>query len=194
MTPLTPHHLPLQNKIARALWGLVQAGPFRCCPRTAHGWRALWLRLFGAEIARGCLVYKTARIWAPWNLYMAEGAVIGDGAEIYNVAPIRLGRGAVVSQRAYLCTASHDPAREDFILVAGAISLGEGAWVAAEAFVAPGVQIGAFAILGARAVATRDVAAQMIAMGNPAREKGPRPAVSIPPGLVLAGLAKPGAE
>ena len=121
---------------------------------------------------------------------MADGAVIGDGAEIYNVAPVQLGPGTVVSQRAFLCTASHDYCREDFRLVAGAILLEEGAWVAAEAFVGPGVSIGAYAILGARAVATRDVAPSMIAIGNPARETGRRPDIETPPGSVLARIAQ----
>jgi putative colanic acid biosynthesis acetyltransferase WcaF len=177
------------NKARRGAWNFVNLLLLRPSPRIAHGWRRMWLRVFGAQVGRGCLVYPSARVWAPWNLEIAEGAVIGDGAEIYNVAMVRLGRGAVVSQRAFLCTASHDYRCEDFKLIAGAITLGEGAWVAAEAFVGPGVELGAFAVLGARAVATRDVAPNVIAVGMPARPAGHRTTVVSPPGMVLAGLS-----
>ena len=76
-------------------------------PRKLSPLRIALLRIFGARIADPCLV-ESARIWVPWNLYMDEFSVIGDGAEIYNLAPVRIGANTVISQRAYLCTASHD--------------------------------------------------------------------------------------
>ncbi|OOY06985.1 hypothetical protein BMI85_15790 [Thioclava sp. DLFJ4-1] len=189
MNPITIRKLGTRNKTLRALWGFARLLLFAPSPRTAHRWRRMLLRVFGAHIERGCLIYPSARIWAPWNLEMATGSVIGDGAEIYNVATVRLCRGTVISQRAFLCTASHDYSQEEFNLVAGEIRLNEGAWVAAEAFVGPGVEIGAFAILGARAVATRDISANVIAGGIPARSLSHRPSVTTPPGIILSGLS-----
>ncbi|MBL8564833.1 MAG: hypothetical protein JNM89_03870 [Hyphomicrobiaceae bacterium] len=49
------------------------------------------------------------------------------------------------------------------------IHVGDEAWICADAFVGPGVTIGARAIVGARAVAMRDVADDAIVVGNPAR-------------------------
>ena len=47
--------------------------------------------------------------------------------------------------------------------------IGPEAWICAEAFVGPGVTIGEGAIVGARAVAMKDVKSWMIVIGNPAR-------------------------
>ena len=100
---------------------------------------------------------------------MGDGAAIGDGAEIYNVAPITLGARAVVSQQAFLCAASHDHRREDFPLTTAPITLGARAWVAARAIVLPGITIGDGAVVGAGSVVTRDVPAGCTVAGNPAR-------------------------
>lgn len=127
------------------------------------------LRAMGAKVGRRVLVYPTARVWAPWNLVLADGCVIGPGAECYNVDVIEVGAGAVISQRAYLCSATHDIDIGNFQLLSGRIVIGEEAWVAAEAFVGPGVTVGTGAVVGARAVATRDVLPWNVVAGNPAR-------------------------
>lgn len=49
------------------------------------------------------------------------------------------------------------------------IIIDEEVWVCADAFIGPGVRIGYRAIVGARAVAMRDVVANKIVVGNPAK-------------------------
>ena len=51
----------------------------------------------------------------------------------------------------------------------GPVIIGENAWVAAEAYIGPGVTLGAGAVAGARAVVVRDVPAGAVVVGNPAR-------------------------
>lgn len=133
-----------------------------------HGWRRFLLRVFGARIGRNTKPYPTMRVWAPWNLTMDEGSVIGDGADCYSVAPISLGAGAVVSQRAFLCTASRDFDDSAMPLIAAPIVVGAKAWICAEAYVGPGIHVGDGAVVGARAVATRDVDPWTVVAGNPA--------------------------
>jgi putative colanic acid biosynthesis acetyltransferase WcaF len=60
-------------------------------------------------------------------------------------------------------------------LVKAEIEIGDEAWICADAFVGPGVRVGRSAIVGARAVAVRDVAERAIVVGNPARLVGYRP-------------------
>ena len=59
-------------------------------------------------------------------------------------------------------------------LVRAAITVDDEAWICADAFVGPGVQIGKRAVVGARAVVMRSVHEGKIMMGNPARETGER--------------------
>jgi len=54
------------------------------------------------------------------------------------------------------------------------IVIGSGVWIAAEAFIGPGVRVGDNAVVGARAVVTRDVPPGVIVCGNPARVIGVR--------------------
>nr|WP_236840907.1 hypothetical protein [Bradyrhizobium sp. CCGE-LA001] len=76
---------------------------------------------------------------------------------------------ALVSQGAHLCGGTHDVNDSEFKLITRPISIGSNAWIAAEAFVGPGVTVGVGAILGARAVAMRDLNPWGIYVGNPAR-------------------------
>jgi putative colanic acid biosynthesis acetyltransferase WcaF len=61
-----------------------------------------------------------------------------------------------------------------FPLVLRPITIGTDVWIAAEAFVGPSVQIGDGAVLGARAVAMRDLAPWTFYSGNPAKPLKPR--------------------
>ena len=69
---------------------------------------------------------------------------------------------------AYLCTGSHDYRREDFKLVVRPITVRTGSWIAAAAFVAPGVEIGAGAVVAAGSVVTGNVPPDTLVRGNPA--------------------------
>ncbi|PZT90847.1 putative colanic acid biosynthesis acetyltransferase [Sphingomonas sp. ABOLH] len=165
-------HLPppgLRDRLYRMGWNLVQATLFRWSPVPLHAWRRCLLRWFGARIEGGTAIYPTARIWAPDRLTMRQGSCLGSGADCYNVAPVELGRACVVSQKAYLCTASHDIDDPAFTLIGAPIVVGEGAWVAAGAFVGPGVDIGIRAVVAAVAVVTRNVPSEHVVAGNPAR-------------------------
>jgi len=163
----SPHSL--RNRLARALWGIVWLALFRPTPRICHNWRRLLLRLFGAKIGRGVHVHSSARIWAPWNVQMGDHSCLGSDVDCYSVAPIVIGPHATVSQYCFLCTASHDIEQPDLPLVASPIEIGEGAWVAADAFIGPGVKVGVGGVVGARSSVFRDVAAWTVVAGNPAR-------------------------
>ena len=161
--------LTLKNKLGRLLWGVVALLLFRPSPRVLHGWRCWLLNQFGARVDSSAEVYPTARIWAPWNLELGAGSILGDRVDCYSVALITIGAGAVVSQDACLCAATHDCDSPAFQLIPKPIVIGPKAWVCARAFIAPGVVLGEGAVAGAAAVVTKDVAAWQIVGGNPAK-------------------------
>lgn len=157
----------------RALWEM--AGPaFAWSPRPLWGWRNFLLRLFGARIGRQVHIYPSVRIAVPWNLVVGDNTAVGDGAIVYSVGAITLGANVTVSQNAHLCAGGHDYRRRDLPLLAPPITVADGAWVCADAFVGPGVCVGAYAIVGARAVALSHVDPWTIIIGNPARVQGAR--------------------
>ena len=145
---------------------------FRLSPRPLWGFRRGLLRLFGAEVGRDVRLHPTVRIAIPWHLQIGDEAGIGDRAILYALGRITIGARATVSQGAHLCAGTHrldDPART---LVRAPICIGDGAWVCADAFVGPHVTIGAGAVLGARAVAMKDLPAGARGIGNPMQIRG----------------------
>ena len=159
---------PLRNRIRRLIWNICWALLYRMSPRPLHSWRSLLLRCFGATMGPNCHFYPGSKVWAPWNLTCADQVTAGDGAEIYNPAPITLGSHAILSQGAYVCGATHDYDDPGFPLIAFAIDIGAYAWVCARASVAPGVNMGEGAVLGLGSVATRNLDAWSVYAGTPA--------------------------
>ncbi|MFC5050668.1 putative colanic acid biosynthesis acetyltransferase [Rubritalea spongiae] len=158
------------NRLARCLWMLTYVVLFRYSPRVGFQWWRRWLlQRFGAKLAKGANVYPSVKVWAPWNLEMGAFACLAEGVDCYNVAPIYLGKYATVSQRSFLCSASHEVSLLEKPLIHAPIRIEEHAWVCAEAFVGPGVTMGEGAVLAARGVAVRDLEAWGIYGGNPAK-------------------------
>jgi putative colanic acid biosynthesis acetyltransferase WcaF len=162
------------NKLERVDWRIAWALLARLTPPPLAPWRVLLLRLFGAKVGRGAKVYGSARIWLPRNLELGEGALVGPGAELYNQGRIVIGPYSVISQRAFVCASTHSTSDPDFALVVRPIALGRGCWVAAEAFVGPGVTMGDGAVLAARGALFEDAQAMGIYRGNPATLLRPR--------------------
>ncbi len=162
------------NKAARALWSMVWTLLFRPSPRVCHGWRRFLLGLFGAKLARTARVSNSAVIWAPWHLVMDDSAEIGPRVDCYNVAVIRIGAHATVSQYSYLCTGGRDISDPDFGPTKAPITIADQAWIGAGAFVGPGVTVGQGAVVAARAAVFADVPAWTVLSGNPAQVVGKR--------------------
>lgn len=156
-----------KEQLGRVLWALAQPF-FALSPRPFWGWRRMMLRLFGAEVGTNVRVFPSVQITIPWNLTLGDYCAIGDRAILYALGPITIGANATVSQGAHLCAGSHDWRQPHMPLTKPPIIIGENCWIAADAFVGPNVTVSASAILGARAVANRDIPAFAIAIGNPA--------------------------
>lgn len=169
------NQLSLRNKLVRLGWGVVYGLLFRPTPRWAlHGWRRCVLRAFGARIGEGCKIDPSAKIWLPSNLVLGDYVAIGEGADVYCVAPITIGPKVAISQRAFLCSASHDVTCLTRPLTCAPIIIGDHAWIAAEAMVFPGATVGEGAVIAARAVLRGGAAPWTIHAGNPARQVSKR--------------------
>lgn len=164
----------LVSRFERILWNAVWLLFYRPSPRPFHFWRRWLLRAFGAEIGRGAKPHPRVRFWLPRNLTMGDFSILGDDVDCYCVDRITLGKHAVVSQYAYLCTATHDIRDPYFPLLTSPIQIGDQAWVAAGAFIAPGRRVGIGSVVGARACVVKDVADWTIVGGNPAAVIGHR--------------------
>ncbi len=153
------------------LWWLVQAIAFPLSPHTFNRFRQSLLRLFGAKIGTGVVIRPTARFTYPWKVEIGDYSWIGDDVVLYSLEPIRIGCHCVISQKSYLCTGSHDIQDPAFTLITSPITIGNGVWIATDCFIAPGVQIGANAVVGARSSVFSNIPAQQVCWGTPARPR-----------------------
>ena len=159
---------PLGHRVYRTLWSITWLFFCRFTPPPMHFWRRSILRLFGAKIAKTAHIYGSARVWYPRNLIMKEFSTLARNVNCYNMELVTIGVHGIVSQGAFLCGGSHDVDDPYFQLKVAPIVIGDYAWVAAEAFIGPGVTLGNGAVVGARGVVFRDVESWQVWGGNPA--------------------------
>ena len=158
----------------RACWQFIQKTFFRISIPRCYGWQCFWLRLFGAEMAAVSSARSSTKIFYPWLLKVGTHTTLAERVKVYNLGSITIGDHTVISQDVTLCAGTHDYTDPSLPLLRPEIKVGNGVWVCAEAFIGPGVTIGDNAIVGARAVVTRDVPAGMVVAGNPAKVIKPR--------------------
>jgi acetyltransferase-like isoleucine patch superfamily enzyme/glycosyltransferase involved in cell wall biosynthesis len=161
--------------VRRAVWMFVRTLLFRPSFHNWYAWRRFLLRRLGATIGKDVRIRPTAFIEMPWNVEIGDHAIVGDHAILYSLGKITIGKLTVISQYAHICAGTHDHTQRSFPLLTPPIAIGDEVWIAADAFVGPGVTIGDRTVLGARASAFADLPSDVIAVGNPARPIKTRP-------------------
>jgi len=156
------------------LWWLVQSTLFACSPQFMYGWRRWLLRLFGACIGKEVLIRPSVRVTYPWKVQIGDRVWIGDHAELYSLGEIEIGNDVVISQRSYLCAATHDYTKPSFDMEEKKITVCDQVWIATDVFIAPGVTIGRGALVGARSSVFSSLPEGMICIGSPAKPLRPR--------------------
>ncbi|MEM2888030.1 MAG: DapH/DapD/GlmU-related protein [Candidatus Bathyarchaeia archaeon] len=141
-------------------------------------------------IRSGTVIYESVRLGARvrtgHNVLIREGSVVGDGTLIGSSSildgTVTIGKAVKIQSNAYL---PHLTVIEDDVFIApnvcftndpypqserliGAI-VEKNVLICANATILPGVRIGQNAVIGAGSVVTKDVAAETVVVGNPAK-------------------------
>ncbi len=138
------------------------------------------LRAMGGRIGRGVVIKPGVKVTFPWRLSVGNNSWLGEDAWLLDLAPIEIADHVCISQRAFLCTGSHDWKRPSFDLITQPIVIESGVWICASAFIGPGVVVGRDSVVKAGSVVTRDLPRGMICGGNPCRPLRPRTATDEP--------------
>ena len=159
---------PGRSILAQLAWFFVGSPIVRSSWMPSSGIRIRMLRLFGARIDEGVVIKPGVRVKFPWNLEIGSYSWIGEDAWIDNLARVRIGSCACVSQAAYLCTGNHDWTDPAFGLIVRGIELKDGAWAGAHCLLVPGITLGECAVAAAGSVVLQDIPPYEIHVGNPA--------------------------
>lgn len=160
----------LSNKLGRLFWNMCYYIFFRPFNLDLFkGWRILVLRLFGAKIGKNSCINASVKIWAPWNLEIGNYSSIGPKVDCYNQGKIKIGNHTVISQKTYLCASTHDHTIANYPLICKPIEIENQVWIAADAFIGPGVTVREGAVIGARTSVFKDVEPWVVVGGNPAK-------------------------
>lgn len=136
----------------------------------AAGVRALLSRLTGRPIDVSVTVFPPFHSEFGKNLHLGKNVFINLGCRFQDTGGISIGDGTLIGHATTLTTLDHaiDPARRADMRPSP-ILIGRNVWLGAGVTVVPGVTIGDGAIVGAGSVVTRDVPADTIVAGVPAR-------------------------
>ncbi len=127
------------------------------------------LRAFGASVGERVVIRSRVHISFPWRLTIGDDVWIGEEITILSLDRVVIGSDVCLSQRAFLCTGSHDFSRESFDLMTAPITIADGCWIGAQAFVGPGVSFGKSSRCLAGAVVVKSIGADTTVAGVPAR-------------------------
>ena len=154
--------------LKEGLWLIVSLVLFRLCPFSFSALKRRMLRAFGARIGRNVTIKPQVKITFPWKLEIGDHVWLGEECWLLNLERITIGNNVCISQRAFLCTGNHNYKSPTFDLITKPVTVEDGAWIGASAWVGPGVTVGNHAVLAAGSVATKALEPWGIYQGNPA--------------------------
>ncbi len=142
----------------QAAWLFVQSMGFAAWwfPRRL---RPVVLRAFGATIGSNVVIRHRVRVQWPWKLTIGDDSWVGEECWLYNAADLTIGSDVCLSQGVYVCAGDHDRSATDFHPRGKPVIVEDGAWLATQCMILGDVTVGTGAVVGARAIVTRDVKA-----------------------------------
>ena len=151
------------------IWWIIQAILFKNSPQFLYGFRRFLLRLFGAKIGKKVIIRPSVTITYPWKVSIGDYSWIGDDVVLYSLGEIEIGRNVVISQKSYICAASHDYSKLDFPIFSQKVIIKDECWLATDIFVAPGITINKGTVVGSRSSVFSNLKENGIYMGSPAK-------------------------
>jgi len=124
----------------------------------------------------GTQVDKSFRCFPPFytdcgkNIKIGKNVFINACCRFQDQGGIEIGDGSLIGHNTTIATLNHDfnPDKRAN-LHPSPVKIGKKVWIGSDCTILPGVEIGDGAVIGAGSIVTKDIPANSIAVGNPAR-------------------------
>lgn len=133
--------------------------------------RPLLAELLGS-LGEGAFIKPPLYVDYGENIHVGARTFVNYNLTALDVASITIGEDCQIGPNVQLLTPTHplDPKpRRDKLEAAQPITICDNVWLGGGVIVCPGVTIGENSVVGAGSVVTRDIPANVVAVGNPAR-------------------------
>ena len=135
--------------------------------------RAAMLKEMFAEIGEGC--YIEPPFYANWggaHVHFGKGVYCNFNLTLVDDTHIYVGDYTMFGPNVTVATAGHPVSpelREQIYQYNMPVRIGKNCWIGAGAILLPGVSVGDNTVIGAGSVVTKDIPANIVAVGNPCR-------------------------
>lgn len=138
--------------------------------RTPDEIRSLFSKLTGQQIDQSFMLFPPFYTDCGRNIKVGKNVFINSCCNFQDQGGVTIGDGSLIGHKAVFATLNHGLAPEDrSTLYPSPIVIGKNVWVGASATILPGVTVGDNAIIAAGAVVTKDVPANTVVAGVPAK-------------------------
>lgn len=130
------------------------------------------MHLSCAHVGLGLSIRSAPTLYHPGNITIGDNVNFGEDVHVNAAETVTIGSDVLISHRVSIMTMSHDADAPLFrtTQIAQPITLEDGCWLGAHSCILSGVTIGKGAVVGAGAVVTKDVPANAVVAGVPARK------------------------
>ena len=107
-----------------------------------------------------------------YNIFLGAGTFLNHNCYLMDCAQIRFGKKVFVGPNCNFYTAIHPldkVRRAEGLEIAKPITICDDVWLGGDVTILPGVTIGSGSVIGAKSLVTKDVPANVMAFGNPAK-------------------------
>lgn len=164
----TKSQLPFRSKAKNIVWRIVNSLIFPITFRM--NWvRVFLIKIFGAKIGKNSRISSDCRIDHPGNLIIGVNSSVGNNVYLQCLDKIFIGDNVCISEGVSILTGTHDINSDKFDLKTKPIYIRDKVWVAFNAIILPGVDLGVGCVVGAGSVVVKSVEDFAVVSGNPAK-------------------------
>lgn len=152
---------------------LDRLSEFNSLPSHAVKEREAWMKEMFAECGEGCYIQPPFYAnWSGHHIHMGDNVYANFNLTVVDDGEVYIGDAVMMGPNVTIATAGHPvlpSLREKAIQFNKDVHIGDNVWIGAGVMIMPGVTIGENSVIGAGSIVTRDIPANVVAVGNPCR-------------------------